>query len=599
MIFGKHINKYYLRYAPWLLVGLFTLYFVDYIQLLIPNLYQMVINGVNNGFVVIDGVKTAFDTDLLLDRICLPMIGVIIGMVIGRFLWRITIYGAGVRMECRVRNEMFSVVKELSRPYFHKNNVGDIMSRFTNDLETVHECFSDGFIMLFDALILGTMAIIKMVNMNPVLALLSLIPIAIMIAISAVVGKFMMDRWELRQKKFSELSDFAQENFSGITVVKAFVKESKELWAFKALNRENEEANVSFTRLSVLMRVLVMLFVESVTCIILGYGGYLVYSGVFNAGQLMEYIGYFNTIVWPAMAVSELIDLTARGRASLSRVSELLDSRPEVFDRPDVTDLGDVRGEIEFRSLTFRYPGQDSDKLKDVSFRIEAGESVGIVGRTGTGKTTVVDLLLRLYNVPDGTVFIDGHDVNSVPIRQVRDACAYVPQDNFLFSDTVANNIAFCRDDVKDTDTIMDDIVEAGVLADIDDNVRDFTDGYHTVLGERGVTVSGGQKQRISIARALMKNAPILILDDSVSAVDTGTERKILSNLEKSRGGRTTLVIAHRISTVERLDKIIFIGEGGVIEAVGTHAGLYSSCPEYRKMVDLQKLEEEGAAVNA
>ena len=371
-------------------------------------------------------------------------------------------------------------------------------------------------------------------------------------------------------------------------VIKAFVKEARELLAFQAINRENERANVDFTRASVMLRILVTLFVESVICIILGYGGYLVYRGTFNAGQLMEFIGYFNAVIWPIMAVSELIDMTSRGRASLKRISALLDARQDVADRPGVRRLENVRGDIEFRRLTFRYPDGEYDALQDVSFTIRAGESVGLVGRTGAGKTTLVDLLLRTCNVPDGTVFLDGRDVNDVAIRDVRQAVAYVPQDNFLFSDTISRNIGFttgCPDE--------DQVAAAAVLADVDSDVRGFSQGYGTVLGERGVTVSGGQKQRISIARALMKDAPVLILDDSVSAVDTSTERAILSNLRATRAGRTTILIAHRISTIEQMDRIIFL-DNGRVAAAGRHEELYQTCGAYRHMVDLQKLEEGG-----
>ena len=309
----------------------------------------------------------------------------------------------------------------------------------------------------------------------------------------------------------------------------------------------------------------------------------------------MEFIGYFNAIVWPIMAVSELIDMTSRGAASLKRISALLDAKQDVADRPGVKPLGPVKGKIEFRDLTFRYPDGEYDALEHVSVTIEPGESVGLVGKTGSGKTTLVDLRLRTYNVPDGTVFIDGRDVNAVPIRDVRAAIAYVPQDNFLFSDTIARNIGFSQDQ---SDLIPEAVRNAGVLADVDGDVRDFAEGYDTVLGERGVTVSGGQKQRISIARALMKDAPILILDDSVSAVDTDTERTILSNLRSTRAGRTTILIAHRVSTIERLDKIIYL-EDGRVSAVGRHEELLQSCPAYQHLVQLQKLEEEGGGLSA
>ncbi len=588
MIFGKHINRYYIKYAPWLLLGLITLAAVDYLQLVIPNLYQMVINGVNTGYVTVDGVQLPFDMDFLLDRICLPMIGIIMSLAFGRFLWRICIFGSAIKVETDLRNRMFSHAKDLSRQYYQVNKVGNLMSLFTNDLETVQDCYGSGFLMFFDALLQGSMAITKMWMMNPLMTLLSLIPMFLLLGVSAVIGKYMMKKWDIRQQAFSSLSDFSQESFSGIAVIKAFVKEGKELWAFKKLNRENEDANVDFTRASVLLRVLVTLFVESVICVILGYGGYLVHENVFNAGQLMEFIGYFNATVWPIMAVSELIDMTSRGKASLKRISELLDAKQDVVDRADVQPLPDVQGHIEFRDLTFRYPEGEYDALKNVSFTITAGENVGLVGKTGSGKTTLVDLILRTYNVPDGTIFIDGHDVNSVPIRDVREASAYVPQDNFLFSDTIARNIAFSCDAVDDAA-----VQQAARLADVDGNIQEFADKYETILGERGVTVSGGQKQRISIARALMKNAPILILDDSVSAVDTKTERSILKNLRETRAGRTTILIAHRISTIEQMDKVIFIDDGRVV-AVGAHNDLYATCESYRRMVDLQKLEEEG-----
>ena len=587
MIFGKYINRYYLKNAPVLLLGLAALLTVDYIQLLIPRLYRLVINGVNLGQVVVDGQTVAFGKEVLFQHICLPMIYIIILMVLGRFLWRVCFFGSAVRVTADLRERMFDHSRQLSQQYYQVNKVGNLMSLYTNDLDTIQECFGDGVLMFFDALTLGLLALYKMWNMDHQLTLLALIPALLMLAIGTVMGKTMTKPWEKLQQAFSDLSDFAQENFSGIAVIKAFVKELKELIAFRKLNKENEKINVEYTRISVLLEIMVTLFVESVICVILGFGGYLVYVGQFNAGQLVEYIGYFEAIVWPIMAVAMLIEKSSRGKASLNRITELLDAPIDVADRPGVPDLANVQGGVEFRDLTFRYPDGEFDVLKNISFTIQPGERVGIVGKTGAGKTALVDLLLRTYNVPDGTLFVDGKDVNTVSIHSVRNACAYVPQDNFLFSDTIAHNIGFGVDDAT-----REDIDRAAALADVRDNIVDFKDGYETVLGERGVTVSGGQKQRISIARALLKNAPILILDDSVSAVDTRTEKIILDNLKTSRAGKTTLLIAHRISTVEGLDKIIFL-EDGRVEAVGPHDSLYASCPEYRRMVDLQRLEDE------
>ena len=587
MIFGKYINRYYLKNAPVLLLGLLALLMVDYIQLLIPQFYRLVINGVNLGQVVVNGQPLPFTKEVLLQHICLPMIWIVVLMVIGRFLWRICFFGSAVRVAANLRERMFDHSRQLSQQYYQVNKVGNLMSLYTNDIDTIQECFGDGILMFFDALVLGLMALYKMWRMDYRLTLLALIPALIMFGIGTVMGTAMTKRWEERQQAFSDLSDFAQENFSGIAVIKAFVKELKELMAFRKLNKQNEEINVIYTKIATLLEVLVTLFVESVICVILGYGGYLVYQDRFNAGQLVEYIGYFEAIVWPIMAISMLIEKTSRGKASLNRITELLDAPIDVADRPGVQELQNPQGSVEFRHLTFRYPDGEYDVLQDISFAIHPGESVGIVGKTGAGKTALVDLLLRTYNVPDGTLFVDGKDVNTLSIHSVRAACAYVPQDNFLFSDTIAHNIGFGVDDAS-----PEMIDHAASLADVRDNIVDFKDGYETVLGERGVTVSGGQKQRISIARALLKDAPILILDDSVSAVDTRTEKIILDNLKSSRANKTTLLIAHRISTVERLDKIIFLDDGK-IEAVGPHDELYTSCPKYRRMVDLQRLEDE------
>lgn len=587
MIFGRHINQYYRKHGPLLLVGIAALIFVDYFQLILPELYRIVVNGMNGGLVEIDGSLVPFTMDVLLDEVCLKLIVVIVVMVVGRFLWRVSFYGAAIRVETDLRNRMFDHCKNLSQDYFQVNKVGNLMSLFTNDLDTIQECFGDGILMFCDALLLGLLAFLKMWNMDRRLTGLSMIPMVLLFLIGTVLFKAMKAKWEVRQEAFSRLSDFSQENFSGIAVIKAFVKEILELKEFARLNRENEDINVAYTRIATLLDILTFLLVESVICVILGYGGYLVYCGRFDAGQLVEYIVYFNSIIWPVMAVSMLIEKTSRGKASLNRISELLDAQITVKDRADVTQLRDMKGEIAFRHLSFRYPDGEFDALRDVSFTIHAGESVGVVGRTGSGKTILVDLILRAYNVPDGTLFIDGHDVNKISIRSLREGCAYVPQDNFLFSDTIENNISFAVDEVDDS------LVErAAKLSDVHDDIVDFTAGYRTVLGERGVTVSGGQKQRISIARAVLKDAAVLILDDSVSAVDMKTEKHILHNLMEARRGRTTILIAHRISTVEHMDKIIFMDEGCVC-GVGSHESLYESCEDYRRMVDLQRMEEE------
>lgn len=585
MVFGKHINKYYLRYFALLFLGLLSLVTVDYVQLEIPKIYKALLLGVNTGY--IDEDKTVvFDLAALLDRICAPIFFVMLAMIVGRFLWRVCFFGASLRTEKNLRKEMFEHACKLSQNYYQVNRVGNLMALFTNDLETVEECFGWGLMMFLDALLLGGLSLYNMLRVQPLLTLFCLIPMVFLLLIGVILNKYMMKKWDYRQQVYSEISDFAQESFSGIAVIKAFVKEAKELWNFNKLNEKNEKANVEFIKMATMLHISVILFVESVICVILGIGGYLVYKGSFSAESLLEFIGYFTAIVWPVMAISELVDMHSRGKTSLNRISELLDAEIDVKDKDGAVDAGEIAGNIEFRNLTFRYPAGNTDVLKNVSFTINAGEHVGIVGRIGSGKTTIADLVLRVYNVEEGTLFIDGKDVNDVTIESLRRNMAYVPQDNFLFSDTIEENIAFASEPEAEK------VKTAAANACVAQDIEEFTEGYKTVLGERGVTVSGGQKQRISIARAFMKQAAILIMDDSVSAVDTETEKVILNNLAKDRKNKTTVLIAHRISTVENMDKIIFMDDGEVV-AVGTHEKLLSECPAYANIVALQKLEEK------
>ena len=590
MLFGKHINRYYLRWGWMLLLGVLVLLMEDTLVLMLPEKYQLVVNGLTSGAVQYRGETVAFDLNFLLDEICLPMLVIIVVMLLGRFAWRFLFYGFSTRASADLRRRMFDRARFLSAEFYSRNKVGNMMSLFTNDMDSVNECLGHGAVLTVDATIIGVMALYKMFRMDATLSLLSLIPMGLLLSVAVLMGRHMSKKWKLRQEAYSNLADFVQERVSGMSVVKAFVKEAVEMMSFRKLNRENAKANVAHTRAAVLMRTLVTLFVQSVVAIIFGFGGYLVYQGKFNAGQIIEFYAYFNNIVFPVMAISDLIERTSKGRASLARIEALLDAQPDVTDAPDARAMPNVRGEIRVEHLHFRYPGESTEVLKDISFHIQAGEKVGIVGRTGAGKTTLVDLLLRTYNVPDGTVFLDGEDINSVKLHDLRAGFAYVPQDNFLFSDTIENNIAFGVD-------TPENVRDAAVLADVDENIQGFPKGYETVLGERGVTVSGGQKQRISIARALMKNAPVLIMDDSVSAVDTATEKTILSNLHRVRQGKTTIVIAHRISTVEAMDKILFLEDGRLV-AQGSHQQLLDTCPAYRKLSLLQQLSEEGGRLN-
>ena len=582
MIFGRHINKYYLKYIHFFLLGVFALIVVDVVQLNIPELIGNLIDMLKDKMAEVSDLK----------YFVVEMAKIMLLMFLGRFFWRYCIFGNGVRIENDLRETMFIHSEKMSQSYYQIHKVGNLMSLYTNDLQAIRQAFGQGTVMFVDAFFLGTIAFLKMLRINLLLTLMSIIPLVIMAAMSVIIGRYMRKKFEARQEAYADLSDFSQESFSGIAVIKAFVKEAKELAAFKKINQNTVDTNVAFVKASTILRILVGGLISSVIVIILGYGGYLVYTKsnidgtVFTIGVLTKYISYFSTLTWPMSAISQLINLSSQAKASLSRINELLDEEVEIKDENVVTDH-EIKGVIKFNNLNFTYPNSTDEVLHNISFEIRQGESVGIVGRTGSGKTTIVDLLLRIYNVEDGKIFLDNVDIMRLPIKQVRDSIAYVPQDNFLFSDTIENNIAFYSQKAN-----KDKVTEAAKLASVHSNIDEFKEKYETILGERGVTVSGGQKQRISIARALIKDAPILILDDSVSAVDTKTEKEILENLKNLRVDKTTILIAHRISTVQQMDKILIVDDGKIV-GFGTHQELLNNNSFYQNMVYLQKLESE------
>lgn len=583
MIFGRHVNKYYLRFAHFFLIGILALLVIDYVQLEIPEIVGAIIDFLETGT-----LEEAF----LLESIGkLAIIAVL--MVLGRFTWRYCIFGTAVKIESSIRDKMFRHTETLSQRFYSENKTGAQMALYTNDLHTIRMAFGPGIVMLVDALFLGAMAYVKMIGMDWKMACFALVPMVLIAGIGAVVGKYMDKKWEKRQKAFEDMSDFVQENFSGISVIKAFVKEAKELRAFAKENKKNVEANVEFVKLSVLFDILLNVTILLTTAIILGYGGYLVWesnangTGAFTIGDLTEFTAYFDSIIWPMLAIAQLIGMKSQANASLRRINELLDKRSEVND--DLVKYPDavLNGEIEFNHLNFRYDENTPIVLKDITFKVNKGEHIGIIGRTGCGKSTIVDLLLRVYNVDLGTIKIGGYDIMEVPVVNVRNTIGYVPQDNFLFSDTISRNIAFSKEEVN-----MEEIERAAILSDVHGNIVEFPEQYDTILGERGVTLSGGQKQRISIARAILKNPEILILDDSVSAVDTKTEESILANLKEVRKNKTTILIAHRISTVKDMDRILLI-EDGEIKAYDSHENLLKTSTLYQEMVELQRLEDE------
>ena len=592
MLFGKYINKYYLKYWAFFLIGIIFLIVVDYLQLYVPEFLGQIIDFFDNGSVA--------GHEKEIGQIIIYVILVSFGMFFGRVVWRLSIFHASTGIEASLRQEMFLKSERLSQRYYHEAKVGNIISWFTTDLETIEEFFGWGTIMLVDASFLSLFVLIKMFILDWVLTLITLIPILLIVVWGAIVEKFMSMKWEYRQKETDRLYDFTQENFTGIRVIKAFVKENSQLFAFSKIARKNKDVNIDFVRISVIFDVLISIIIALITSIILGFGGYFVYLTIkgiplvifgkeilFSAGNLVTFIGYFDLLIWPMMALGQIFTMRSRAKTSLKRVSNFLDQEEEIKNVDNPIFIKNIKGKIEFKNFSFTYPNGQENSLKNISFVVNPGETIGIVGKIGSGKTTLVNSLLRLYNIDNDKIFIDDVDLMRCDITSLRNEIAYVPQDNFLFSDKVSNNISFGRRNAS-----FDKIRDAAIFADVNDNIVNFKEGYDTVSGERGVTLSGGQKQRISIARAYIKESPIMIMDDSVSAVDVKTEETILKHIKENRKNMTTLVVASRISTVMNLDKILVLDEGKVV-GYDSHKELIKTCPVYQKMVYLQELERE------
>lgn len=583
MIFGKTINKYYLKYFYLFFLGIVALVFVDLFQLEIPRLTRTLIDGLDMG------TFTQADIVLLIQR--LALIAVII--VIGRFFWRIGIIGASRRIDYDLRNEMFAHAEKLSHRFYSERKVGGLMALFINDLEAVRRAIGPGLIMFVDALFLGILVLARMYFLSPSMTFIVVIPLSAIAVAGSILGNKMRRAFKDAQKAFEDLSDSTQESFSGISVVKAFVKERLEIKEFLKANKNTRDKNIRFVKISAVLQIFVQTIVSLVFVLIIILGANIIETtrfsdDPFTIGQLVEFSSYFGMLIWPMMAITMIINVRSQGKASLERIEKILNEPIDIVDENVITDHV-IGGKITFNHLNFKYPDAEENVLSDISFTIEKGETVGILGRTGSGKTSIVDLLLRIYNVNEGELLLDDIDIMRLPFKDVREAVGYVPQDGFLFSDTIKNNIAL---GVERANAQMDTIENVAKLSDVHQNIMEFKRGYDTIIGERGVTLSGGQKQRVSIARALAKNPAILILDDSVSAVDTDTEEKILRNLRNTRQGKTTIMIAHRISTVKNTDKIVLIDEGRVV-AVGMHETLLASSELYADMVHKQDLQSE------
>lgn len=572
------LKPYIMRYKIPYALGILTLLIVDCVNLLIPQFIGTITDGLETGIFGMEEVV----------RYMLYILGAAAVIALGRVLWRLFLFGSARKIERELRNDMFHKLEELSQKYFQEHKTGDLMAHFTNDIESLRMSIGPAVISAFDAVVMTLMVLYKMmVYVNVQLTLITLIPMAC-IAVGVYFSEGEMEkRFTKKQDTFAKLSDRVQESISGVRVIKSFVQEKQESEHFAQINEESKKANLHVVKLMAIFQPSLDFFVGIAYVITIIVGGYLALNQQISIGQFVAFNSYLGMLVWPMIAIGDSITLFSQGRAALNRIGDVLRSVSDIVE--DENAIKDVKlsGGITIKNVQFAYDKGQPEVLKDIDLAIRPGETLGILGKTGAGKSTLVNLLLRVYDVSGGEIYLDDYPIQKLSLKTLHENIAYVPQENFLFSDTLANNIAFGKQEAD-----KEEIYKVCEDACIHDNILGFSEGYETVVGERGVTLSGGQKQRSSIARALLKDAPILIFDDALSAVDTDTEEKILQNLKEGYTEKTMLMIAHRISTVQNADHILVIDDGKIAE-YGTFSELLEMNGIFRDMYEKQQLEKQ------
>lgn len=571
------LKEYFVRNRFALIAGLLSLLAVDFLQLLIPMVIKRAIDALTLG--------KATSTVLLQSGGMIMAIAFTMASL--RYVWRYCLFGLSRKIEEGIRNRLYEHIQTLSVSFYHRTKTGDLMARAINDINAVRMATGMGLVALTDGLVLGVSAIGFMLYIDPSLTLISILPAPILIVFTRILTRRMSSGFERVQGTFSDLTERAREAFAGVRVVKAYARES---WTYGKLKKEGEtyvRENIQLTKTIGFFSAMMAIFTNLGLAIVIWFGGRLTILGHITTGDFVAFISYLNLLMWPMMAIGWVTNMIQRGAASLRRLNRVFNEVPEVQDLAPNRDRGLLQGKIEFRGTGITYPGAGRPAIKEVYFTVEAGQTAALVGKVGSGKSTLLQVIPRLFNVPRGTVFIDGMDIETIPLKSLRQSIGFVTQEVFIFSDTIRNNVLFAREGVSE-----EALVKALKIAEIYEEIMVLDQGLDALLGERGITLSGGQRQRLSIARAILTNPPILILDDALSMVDTRTEERILNQILASRKGKTNLIVSHRISTISRADVIGVLVDGELVEK-GEHQTLLEKGKEYARLYERQRLEQE------
>lgn len=560
--------------------GIAFLFFIDVLMLWPPRLIGETVDSIRNGSLTTAALSRAVLIMLLLGLVLYGM----------RFLWRYLLFGGALVLERTLRDRLFAHLTRMTPSFYHRRRSGDLMAIATNDIPAIEQTASTGVLTFVDSLFMTLVTLaVMMTSIDWKLTLAALIPMPFLAWSTAYYGRLLHERFYLAQEAFGEMNDHVQQSISGVRVLRAFVQEKADVEAFRRVSEKTLERNVSVSRIDALFEPTIAIIIGFSFLIGLGYGTYLVFTSVISLGDLVAFNLYLGLLIWPMFAFGWLINVLQRGGASHKRLTELLSEQPDVTETDKPFAAAVLPNTVEARDFTFTYPGTDKPALDKVTFSLQEGETLGIVGRTGSGKSTLCRSLLHQYQMPAASLFVGGVPIEELTFAALREKIGYVPQEHLLFSGTIAENVSFGKPEASG-----DEVLRALKLAEMGRDLEQFTDSVNTMVGEKGVTLSGGQKQRISIARALLMDADILILDDSLSAVDARTEESILRHLRQERSGKTTIITAHRLSAVQHAQLILVLDAGQIVEQ-GTHDELMKLGGWYAEQYRRQQMEQDVA----